>query len=796
MRSILKTAIFITIIIAVNLVWGMLFDVFPAFAKGVKVPWGKGTTGTTSQSGTGGLELIAPNGGEHWEAGVPQIIKWKQAGQKTIDSVSIHYFKRDQKEELVTLRYFFNPLVIEESFTWKIPEWLGDEYESFRVVLRGYKNDALVGEDKSEGYFSITPQGQPMPQVLSVQLSRPVLKVEVSAPNGGEAFKQDKLMMIRWAQKYLNFIDIGLVTKDVTEKTSETEIDWIVKDFKIHPNAGEGIYTWQISHEKGFRDVYYKVYIVGKRSNVGTVSATSNDFFTITKDGVSEVAVQLLEYPRAINHGEKGVFTWNQHNVDAISLLYTAKPINEKSVFTPIVENYPVDTVEGGTAATYEWNVPGPGKIPQGYYAIKLVGYIKNRPIAEDVSRAYLWFGDAKAAEYQGEQPIENADILTIETGVKQISQSAVQIDWEYKAGNFKQDTAAVEYGVTRKYGQSKPFTVSQMLRGAVTLENLTPGAVYYYRIVQGSRATAPATFGIQGAIYELGYTVLKQDKKGMSVKLQWKARSEGHYEVYFCKDVCATAHKERWVKVGETLDNSFVATNDLIENQTGVYWVLRTMPGAFEHGLGARIQVINRGGGEGETAPAPSFTPESLVIKNDALFNRVKGRIVLKIEDSGQAYYISPLTRTAYYLGRPEHAFTIMRSLGIGVTNADLEKIPVGLGQVSGKDTDGDRLSDAIEESLGTDRENQDTDGDGFTDWLELQLNTAPYKGRITLPIDRNFAKSKGGAILIQVEKQGQAWYVNPVDGRRYFLGLPSDAWNIMRNLGVGISNKDFAKL
>lgn len=51
-------------------------------------------------------------------------------------------------------------------------------------------------------------------------------------------------------------------------------------------------------------------------------------------------------------------------------------------------------------------------------------------------------------------------------------------------------------------------------------------------------------------------------------------------------------------------------------------------------------------------------------------------------------------------------------------------------------------------------------------------------------------------GKILLQVEDLGQAWYVNPVDGLRYYLGRPADAFRIMRNLGLGITTSDLAMI
>lgn len=48
----------------------------------------------------------------------------------------------------------------------------------------------------------------------------------------------------------------------------------------------------------------------------------------------------------------------------------------------------------------------------------------------------------------------------------------------------------------------------------------------------------------------------------------------------------------------------------------------------------------------------------------------------------------------------------------------------------------------------------------------------------------------SQKGLILLQVQSHGEAWYINPVDGLRYYLGRPGDAFAIMRLLGLGITN------
>jgi hypothetical protein len=181
--------------------------------------------------------------------------------------------------------------------------------------------------------------------------------------------------------------------------------------------------------------------------------------------------------------------------------------------------------------------------------------------------------------------------------------------------------------------------------------------------------------------------------------------------------------------------------------------------------------------------------------VVGSALSDRLKGRIVLKVEENGEAYYINPITKLKRFLGRPTDAFQVMRDQGVGITNNDLVKIPVGLDNLTGADTDGDGLSDAFEDALGSDKARSDTDSDGYSDKDEIISGYSPISPG-ALSFDYNFANNHKGKIFLQVESHGEAWYVNPIDGKRYFLGRPADAYEVMRNLGLGISNEDFAGL
>lgn len=181
--------------------------------------------------------------------------------------------------------------------------------------------------------------------------------------------------------------------------------------------------------------------------------------------------------------------------------------------------------------------------------------------------------------------------------------------------------------------------------------------------------------------------------------------------------------------------------------------------------------------------------------IYDENLSERLAGKILLQVEENGEAWYLNPSNKKRSFMGRPDDAFKLMREQGIGITNSDLDKIPVSLDFLSGQDSSGDGLPDSFKIALGLDVNSIDSDGDGYCDFTELSHGYDPL-GPGKLNYDLDFAEKQAGRILLQVERNGEAWYVNPENNKRYFLGRPSDAFNLMRNLGLGIKNSDLAKI
>jgi hypothetical protein len=57
-------------------------------------------------------------------------------------------------------------------------------------------------------------------------------------------------------------------------------------------------------------------------------------------------------------------------------------------------------------------------------------------------------------------------------------------------------------------------------------------------------------------------------------------------------------------------------------------------------------------------------------------------------------------------------------------------------------------------------------------------------------------FPKRLSGRILLDVEDKGKAYYINPLDLKKYYLGRPADAFDIVRRLGIGITNDNLRKI
>jgi hypothetical protein len=189
-------------------------------------------------------------------------------------------------------------------------------------------------------------------------------------------------------------------------------------------------------------------------------------------------------------------------------------------------------------------------------------------------------------------------------------------------------------------------------------------------------------------------------------------------------------------------------------------------------------------------------ISPQKMIFaQSSGITEKLSGKILLQVESLGEAWYVNPGNNKRYFLGKPLDVFNIMRELGLGITNSNLEKIPIGIINYNDADDDNDGATNRFEISLGTNPGNADTDNDGYDDLTEIEKNYNPL-GLGKQLINLDFAKKNQGKIFLQIEKNGEAWYVNPNDNKRYFLGRPADAFDLIKKMGLGISNSNLEKI
>lgn len=144
----------------------------------------------------------------------------------------------------------------------------------------------------------------------------------------------------------------------------------------------------------------------------------------------------------------------------------------------------------------------------------------------------------------------------------------------------------------------------------------------------------------------------------------------------------------------------------------------------------GADTNLSSNSTGSNSTISSPSAS--------GSLNTRLKGKILLQVEDRGRAWYINPADGKRYSLGKAEEAYRVMRSVALGVSNANF-----------------------------------------------LKIKNNP-----------NAWKQLAGRILLKPEDSGKAYYFDPSNLNLYYLGRPEDAYNIMRSRGLGITNNDLNKI
>jgi|GEM_PF-3261559 len=190
-------------------------------------------------------------------------------------------------------------------------------------------------------------------------------------------------------------------------------------------------------------------------------------------------------------------------------------------------------------------------------------------------------------------------------------------------------------------------------------------------------------------------------------------------------------------------LDNVYLEKDDL----SGIYWYVVAGNDCEKNRKFSGHFLVKKSSSTPNIVTTPLVTTKNQSVNNDSSSTQSKvdakfskslaGKILLQVEDKGQAWYVSLKDNKKYYMADGNAAFNIMRTFGIGISNKDLNKVKT----------------------------------------------EAAYRKKFM------------GKILLQVESHGEAYYIS-FDGRYNYLKDGAAAYEIMRKLGLGITNDNLNKV
>lgn len=570
----------------------------------------------------------------------------------------------------------------------------------------------------------------------------------------------------------------NLDSNDRVEEKDETNNN-ISREYEIYPINNRNLKIEKIEFEPEKPLINEEVKITLTVKNTGKVSVSTKHGLTITEDNTLTPAAK------------KG-FYYELDGANLVSLEKDEYPSLENSLDTgesfkyTIIDKY---NVEGTKNLSFEID--------------------KNRQLSEaDYS------DNATSTSLTIYKNAEERDKFQItDYRVEFVSSTTAKFIWKTDQAS----TGEVWYkqrGYTSFVGQT--LSSSEEKEHSVQIKDLKPGVNYEYTIIAENDTEEQKLTGIYFTMPSNDlpvFTNLSASVNQKAATITWNTNLQSYSEIYY-----RLAGQGNYLSQKNTnLESAHSSTISNLPDGTYEYYIkastsvksestselktftIFTTTQTTETNTATSTQQTNNQQ-QNQTQTSTTNAGENtgpISVTNTNLYGNLKGKIILTVEANGEAYYVNPQNQTMNYLGRPADAFNVMRSVGVGITNQNLNQIQIGLTDYVGTDADNDGLSDLLEDAIGTDKTKTDTDSDGYTDKAEIAGGHNPLAGSgAKYSINNTFAKAQAGKIFLQVESKGEAWYINPTDNKRYFLGRPADAFAVMRKLGLGISNANFESL
>ncbi len=418
------------------------------------------------------------------------------------------------------------------------------------------------------------------------------------------------------------------------------------------------------------------------------------------------------------------------------------------------------------------------GLVPDSryYFAVKAIDEVGNASAISNIASAST-------------SPLGDAENPTTPLGmaISSASTTYVSLSWSSSTDNI----GVIGYKV---YRATTTGALSQI--GTTSAINYTdtsaaPLTVYIYGVgaydSAGNTSPMSATTSTSTLpVAPSGFTASAVSTSGINLSWTATAGDVAYYIVY-----------RGGTQIATTTNTSYSDTG--LSASTAYSYGLRVYSGSGHLSAAAAASATTQanqvsGGGGGGGGGSISLTCSSWTYSAwSACVNGQQTRTILTSSPSGCTGG-SPVLTLSCTASASTTATTTSSSSGTAATTTASGATATGA-QDAPADTDKDGLLNDFEQALGTDPLKADSDGDGFSDKDELQKDFSPVSAGKKMAIDPVFTKKHQGKVFLQVDKKGQAWYVNPKDLKRYYLGRPSNAFEVMRRQGLGVRHEVIEK-
>ena len=250
----------------------------------------------------------SPNGGEIWQAGTTQEIKWGSTG---VTAVSIDFTTNNGTD--------WNPIVT------GIPS---TGYYSWTQVPNTPSTNCRIR-------ITDAVNGFPVNQSTSTFTIAPPPEITVLSPNGGETLLAGSNTNITWTSTNIANVNI--------EFTTDNGADWSPITTSPVPSVGQ--YVWQ--NIPGVNSSLCRIKI-SNADGSGQPFDISNNNFTVTNLIVQSIKLTSPIGGEAWEAGTTHNITWNGTAINSVKIEFTS---NNGTDWTTIANNLP-------GSGSYAWNLP------------------------------------------------------------------------------------------------------------------------------------------------------------------------------------------------------------------------------------------------------------------------------------------------------------------------------------------------------------------------------------------------------------------------------------------------------